>query len=109
MWLPQSTGSEAVEAAVKLARKWAYTRKMVPDGYADVLFTKGSTWGRSIAAGAIAEKTIGQNFGPHTPGLHNSVDYNDARAVERYLKSNPNCAAVIVEPIQSAAGVVIPK
>ena len=51
MFLPQSTGSEACEAAVKLARKWAYTRKGVQDGHAQVLFTGGS-WGKSISAGA---------------------------------------------------------
>ena len=85
MWLPQSTGSEACEAAVKLARKWAYTKKGVQDGHGDVLFTKGSSWGISIAAGATAEGSVADHFGPHTPGIH-SVEYNDARAVENYLK-----------------------
>lgn len=55
MLLPQSTGSEACEAAVKLARKWAYTKKGVPDGQANLLLTRGSSWGKSIAAGATAE------------------------------------------------------
>ena len=107
MLLPQSTGSEACEAAVKLARKWGYTAKGIPDGHASLLLTKGCSWGRSIAAGASADSARASNFGPHTPGFH-VVDYDDVQAVANHLESNPYCSAVMVEPIQSAAGTIIP-
>jgi len=74
-----------------------------------LLLTKGSSWGKSIAAGATADdKAFAKNFGPHTPGFH-TVDFNDIEAVSNYLESDPYCAAVMVEPIQSAAGTIIPE
>ena len=106
--LPSSSGVEAVETAVKLARRWGYEVKGVPHGKADVLFPKGCFWGRSIAAISGCDDPMRyRGFEPLAPGFP-LVNYNDLEDLENTLKNNPNICAYIVEPIQGEGGVIIP-
>lgn len=105
--LPMNTGVEACESAVKLARKWAYEVKGVPDGEAKVVFADGNFWGRSIAAvSASTDPSSFNHFGPYVPGFV-KIPYNDLVALENELQ-DPNVAAFMVEPIQGEAGVIVP-
>lgn len=106
--LPMNTGVEAGETAVKLARKWAYAVKGVPENKAKVVFAKENFWGRTL--GAISSSTDPSSyngFGPFMPGF-SLVPYNDLAALEAEI-SDPNTAAFMVEPIQGEAGVVVPN
>lgn len=103
-----SSGVEACEGAVKLARKWGHLVKGIPEDCAEVVLPTGVFWGRSItASGASSDPTRGKNLGPHTPGFP-LVPYNDLVALEAHLQSNPNVAAVMYEPIQGEAGTIVP-
>ncbi|CAB3402475.1 unnamed protein product [Caenorhabditis bovis] len=105
--LPMNTGVEACESAVKLARRWAYDVKGVPDNEAVVVFASDNFWGRSIAAiSASTDPDSYGRFGPFVPGFK-CVPYNDLKAVEEAVKDK-NVAAFMVEPIQGEAGVVLP-
>jgi len=106
--LPMNTGVEGGETAIKLARKWGYEVKGIPENQAEVLFAEGNFWGRTIAAISSSddEDSYG-NFGPYVP-LFKSIVYNDLDALEKALKANPNVCAFMVEPIQGEAGVVVP-
>ncbi|CAI4228999.1 unnamed protein product [Auanema sp. JU1783] len=105
--LPMNSGVEACDSAVKLARRWAYDVKGVPDGQAKVVFAKDNFWGRSIAAiSASTDPDSFARFGPYVPGFE-TVEYNNIAAVEKAI-SDPNVAAFMVEPIQGEAGVVVP-
>lgn len=104
--LPMNTGAEAVETAIKAARKWAYTRKGVPDGQAEILVFDQNFHGRTTTiVGFSSEEQYRGGFGPFTPGFR-ILPYGDAAAVERAI--GPNTAAVLVEPIQGEAGIVMP-
>ena len=105
--LPMNTGVEGGETAVKLARKWAYTVKGVPENQAQIVFAEGNFWGRTL--GAISSSTdpdCYEGFGPYMPG-YKLVPYNNLGALEKALE-DPNVAAFMVEPIQGEAGVVVP-
>lgn len=105
--LPMNSGVEAGETAVKLARKWAYLRKGIPNNQARIVFAKSNFWGRTLAAvSSSTDPSSYEGYGPYMPGFH-LVDYNDLAALEEELK-NPNTAAFMVEPIQGEAGVVVP-
>lgn len=105
--LPMNSGVEAGETAVKLARKWAYERKGVPENAAKVVFAKNNFWGRSLAAVSSSTDPLSyRNYGPYMPGFE-IVPYNDLVALEKSI-SDPNTAAFMVEPIQGEAGVVVP-
>jgi len=106
--LPMNTGVEGGETAIKLARKWGYEVKGIPENQAEVLFAEGNFWGRTIAAISSSddEDSYG-NFGPYVP-LFKNIVYNDLDALEKALKANPNVCAFMVEPIQGEAGVVVP-
>ncbi|GMS88857.1 hypothetical protein PENTCL1PPCAC_11032, partial [Pristionchus entomophagus] len=105
--LPMNSGVEACESAVKLARRWAYDVKGVPENKAKVVFAKDNFWGRSIAAiSASTDPDSYAGFGPFVPGFE-TVEYNDLKALEEAIK-DPNTAAFMVEPIQGEAGVVVP-
>ena len=107
--LPMNTGVEAAETSVKLARRWAYTVKGVPENQATVLFPKGNFWGRSIGAiSASSDPTSYSNFGPYVPNFE-KIEYNNINVLEEKLVSNPNIAAYMMEPIQGEAGVIIPS
>lgn len=103
-----NTGVEAGETAIKFARRWGYEVKGIPPHEAHVLFANGNFWGRTIAAcGSSDDPDRYNNFGPF--GLNfKLLDYNDADAFEREIKANPNVAAIMLEPIQGEACVVIP-
>ena len=108
-WLPASSGVEACEAAVKLARRWAYRAKGVAPDQARVLLLEGCFWGRSITAcGGSSDPRRHADFGPVTPGF-DIVAYDDPEAVERYLRETPECAAVMVEPVQGEGGTRVPR
>jgi len=106
--LPINTGVEAVETAIKLCRKWAYTKKGLRDNEAVIIFAKGNFHGRTLAAiSASDDPTSYKGFGPYVPGIQ-KIPYNDINALREAL-SQPNVAGFIVEPIQGEAGVVVPQ
>jgi len=106
MSLPMNSGAEAVETAVKLARKWAYQVKKVPRHQAEIIVAGGNFHGRTVTIISFStEPSYRDDFGPFTPGFV-VVDYGDAGAIEKAI--TPNTAAVMLEPIQGEAGVIIP-
>lgn len=105
--LPMNTGVEGGETAIKLARRWGYAVKGIPENQAKVIFAEGNFWGRTLAAISSSTDPSSYNgFGPFMPGF-GLVPYNDLAALETALQ-DPNVAAYMVEPIQGEAGVVIP-
>lgn len=105
--LPMNTGVEGGETAVKLARKWAYEVKKVPQNQAKIIFVTGNFWGRTLAAiSSSNDPASTTNFGPFMPG-YEIIPYNNLNALKESLK-DPNVAAFMVEPIQGEAGVVVP-
>ncbi|MGH8697079.1 MAG: ornithine--oxo-acid transaminase [Burkholderiales bacterium] len=104
--LPVNTGLEAVETALKTARKWAYKVKGVPDGRAEIIACEGNFHGRSIAiVGMSSEPQYRDGFGPFPPGFK-LVPFGDARALAQAI--TPHTAAFLVEPIQGERGIVVP-
>ncbi len=104
--LPMNTGAEAVETAIKAARKWAYTVKGVAEGKAEIIACTGNFHGRTIAIVAMSDEPQYQaGFGPF-PGGFRLVDYGDITSLERAI--TPNTAAFLVEPIQGEGGIIIP-
>lgn len=105
--LPMNTGVEADETALKLARRWAYDVKKVPENKAKLVFAKGNFMGRTLGViSASNDPSSYGGFGPFMPG-YELIDYNDLTALENAIK-DPNTAAFVVEPIQGEAGVVVP-
>ncbi len=106
--LPMNTGVEGGETAVKLARKWGYTVKGIPDNEAQMVFVDGNFWGRTLAAiSSSNDPSSYAGFGPYMTG-YLRIPYNDLNALEEVLKNNPNVAGFMFEPIQGEAGVVVP-
>jgi ornithine--oxo-acid transaminase len=104
--LPMNTGAEAVETAIKAARKWGYRHKGVPDERAEILVFNGNFHGRTTTiVGFSDEHQYRDGFGPFTPGF-TMLPYGDIDAVRKAM--NPNVVAVLVEPIQGESGIVIP-
>lgn len=104
--LPMNTGAEAVETALKAARKWAYTVKKVPENKAEIIACAGNFHGRTITI--VGMSTVPQykaGFGPFPAGL-NVIPYGDAEALEKAI--TPNTAAFLVEPIKGEGGIVVP-
>ena len=105
--LPMNTGVEGGETAIKLARRWGYAVKEIPENQAKVIFAEGNFWGRTLAAiSSSTDPSSYKGFGPYMPGF-GLVPYNDLAALETVLQ-DPTVAAFMVEPIQGEAGVVIP-
>lgn len=105
--LPMNTGAEAVETAMKLARKWGYEKKGIPSNQAKIVVCQNNFHGRTISIISASNDPIAtENFGPFTPGMV-SIRYNDINALSEVLKDN-NVAAFLVEPIQGEAGVYVP-
>jgi len=106
MALPMNTGAEAVETAIKLARKWGYVKKGIPANQAEIITAGNNFHGRTITIISFSTEPLYKDaFGPHTPGFV-TVPYGDAAVIERAI--TPNTAAVMLEPIQGEAGVVVP-
>jgi len=104
--LPMNSGAEAVESALKVARKWAYEVKGVADGAAEIIVCADNFHGRTISiVGFSTDPGARNHFGPFTPGFK-VVPYGDAAALEAAI--TPNTAAFLVEPIQGEAGVIVP-
>ncbi|RYY56340.1 MAG: ornithine--oxo-acid transaminase [Chitinophagaceae bacterium] len=105
--LPMNTGVEAVETAIKLARKWAYEVKGLPEGTAQVIVCDGNFHGRTTGVISFSnDESARKNFGPYLPGF-TSIPFNDAGALEHALAAE-NVAAFLFEPIQGEAGVLVP-
>ena len=105
--LPMNSGVEGGETSNKLARKWGYLKKGIPENKARILFAKGNFWGRTLAAISSSDDPLSyKDFGPYMPG-YDLIPYNDLDALELELK-DPNVCAFMVEPIQGEAGVVVP-
>jgi ornithine--oxo-acid transaminase len=104
--LPMNTGAEAVETALKAARKWAYDVKGVDEDDAEIIACEGNFHGRTLGAVALStEEQYRHGFGPFMPGVK-IVPFGDADALERAI--TPNTAAFILEPMQGEAGIRIP-
>lgn len=105
--LPMNTGVEGGETACKLARKWGYTVKKIPENQAKIVFVEGNFWGRTMAAiSSSTDPSSYSGFGPYMPG-YVIIPYNDVNALKTAL-ADPNVCAFMVEPIQGEAGVVVP-
>jgi len=105
--LPMNSGAEAVETAVKAARKWGYTVKGIPDGQADIIACSNNFHGRTITIVSFStDAQYRDGFGPFTPGF-TIIPYGDAKALIEAI--TPNTCAFLVEPIQGEAGIVIPQ
>jgi len=105
--LPMNTGVEGGETAIKLARRWGYNVKGIPENRAKILFAEGNFWGRTLAAiSSSTDPSSYHGFGPYMPGF-GLVPYNDLVALEKAFQDE-TVAAFMVEPIQGEAGVVIP-
>lgn len=106
MALPMNSGAEAVETAIKAARKWGYLEKGVADNQAEIIVCEGNFAGRTTTiVGFSSEPQYKEDFGPFTPGFV-LVPYGDAAALEAAI--TPNTVAFMVEPIQGEGGVVVP-
>ena len=107
--LPMNSGAEAVETALKLARKWAYQVKGVEENEAIIVTCNDNFHGRTISIISYStDENAKKEYGPYTPGFE-TINYNDTKALEDILKEKgKNIAAFLVEPIQGEAGVVVP-
>ncbi|MBS3742160.1 MAG: ornithine--oxo-acid transaminase [Candidatus Cloacimonetes bacterium] len=107
--LPMNTGAEAVETAIKLARKWGYEKKGIPHNKAKLVFCENNFHGRTTGViSASTDPTSYKNFGPFLPGIE-IIPYNDTEALEMILEEEgEEIAGFIVEPIQGEAGVYVP-
>ena len=103
-----NTGVEGGETACKLARKWGYTKKGIPENQAKIIFAEGNFWGRTLSAVSSSTDPSSYNgFGPFMPGFK-VIPYDDLNSLEKIL-ADPTVCAFMVEPIQGEAGVVVPK
>ena len=106
--LPSNTGAEAVEAAIKITRKWGYTKKNIPENQAEIIVCEQNFHGRtSTIISFSSDPGSRQHFGPHASGFI-SIPYNDIETLEKTLQNHPNVAGFLVEPIQGEAGVYTP-
>jgi len=104
--LPMNSGAEAVETAIKIARKWAYQKKGIPQDRAEIIACSNNFHGRTITLISFSSEPLyRKDFGPFTPGFI-TVPYGDTVALEAAM--NPYTAAFLVEPIQAEAGINIP-
>ena len=107
--LPSNTGAEAVEAAIKISRKWGYTQKNIPENKAEIIVCSQNFHGRTSTIISFSSDPGSKNhFGPHASGFI-TIPYNDIEALESILETHPNIAGFLVEPIQGEAGVYTPN
>ncbi|WP_203334416.1 ornithine--oxo-acid transaminase [Planococcus beigongshangi] len=106
MALPMNTGAEAVETAIKAARRWAYDVKGVEENKAEIIACEGNFHGRTMTAVSLSsDPDYRKGFGPMLPGI-NIVPFGDLEALKNAI--TPNTAAFLIEPIQGEAGIIIP-
>ncbi|SFJ10111.1 ornithine--oxo-acid transaminase [Thermoflavimicrobium dichotomicum] len=106
MVLPMNTGAEAVETAVKAARRWAYDVKKIPDNQAEIIVCENNFHGRTTTVISFSsDDEYKRGFGPFTPGFK-IIPYGDIEALKQAI--TPNTAAFMLEPIQGEAGVIVP-
>jgi len=106
MALPMNSGAEAVETAVKAARKWGYQLKRIPDGKAEIIVCSNNFHGRTVTIVSFStDEQYRDGFGPFTPGFK-VIPFGDAKALRQAI--TPNTCAFLVEPIQGEAGIIIP-
>jgi ornithine--oxo-acid transaminase len=107
--LPMNTGAEAVETALKLARKWGYEVKGIPENKLQIVVCKNNFHGRTTTIISFSNDPVARkNFGPYTQGFI-KIEYDNLQALKEVLESNQNIAAFLVEPIQGEAGVYVPS
>ena len=107
--LPMNTGAEAVETALKLARKWAYEVKGIDENKAEIIVCENNFHGRTTTIISFSNDPVARkNFGPYTNGFV-KIEYDNLEALKIALESNKNVAAFLVEPIQGEAGVYVPS
>jgi len=106
--LPMNSGAEAVETAIKLCRKFAYEKKGIAENKAEIIVCENNFHGRTTTIISFSnDEDARKNFGPYTDGFI-KIEYDNLEALENVLKSNPNVAGFLVEPIQGEAGVYVP-
>ena len=106
MALPMNSGAEAVETAIKAARRWPYLSKKIESNKAEIIVADGNFHGRTTTIISFSSDANSKNdFGPHTPGFV-SVEFGSAKAIEQAI--NENTAAVLIEPIQGEGGIIVP-
>jgi len=106
MALPMNSGAEAVETAIKAARRWAYRSKKIENNKAEIIVADGNFHGRTTTIISFSSDANSKDdFGPHTPGFV-SVEYGSSKAIEEAI--NENTAAVLIEPIQGEGGIIVP-
>ncbi|WEW59726.1 ornithine aminotransferase [Emydomyces testavorans] len=116
MVLPMNTGAEAVETGIKIARKWGYKVKGIPQNEAIVLSVENNFHGRTVTISMSTDPESRDNYGPYLPnvgstipGTNKVIKYNDKQALrEAFEAAGPKIAAFLVEPIQGEAGIVVP-
>ncbi len=107
--LPMNTGAEAVETALKLARKWAYEVKGINENKAEIIVCENNFHGRTTTIISFSNDPVARkNFGPYTKGFI-KIEYDNLQELQEALENNPNVAAFLVEPIQGEAGVYVPS
>lgn len=105
--IPANSGAEAVETAIKMARKWGYEKKKIPAGQVKIVVCENNFHGRTISVISFSsDPDATRNFGPFTPG-YETIPFNDTKALEAAV-SDKNVAAFLVEPIQGEAGIFVP-
>ncbi|HYG98526.1 MAG TPA: ornithine--oxo-acid transaminase [Terriglobales bacterium] len=106
-FLPMNSGAEAVETAVKTARKWGYKIKGIPDGKAEIIVCSNNFHGRTVTVVSFStDEQYRDGFGPFTPGFK-VIPFGDTKALREAI--TPNTCAFLVEPIQGEAGIIIPR
>lgn len=104
--LPMNTGAEAVETAIKAARRWGHERKGIPEGQAEIIVCEGNFHGRTVTITSFSsEESYKSGFGPFTPGFR-VVPYGDIEALKKAI--HEHTAALLIEPIQGEAGIIVP-
>ena len=107
--LPMNTGAEAVETALKIARKWAYEVKGIDENKAEIIVCENNFHGRTTTIISFSNDSVARkNFGPYTKGFL-KIEYDNLEALQKTLESSTNIAAFLVEPIQGEAGVYVPS
>ncbi|WP_299670160.1 ornithine--oxo-acid transaminase [uncultured Polaribacter sp.] len=107
--LPMNTGAEAVETALKIARKWAYEVKGIEENKAEIIVCENNFHGRTTTIISFSNDPVARkNFGPYTKGFI-KIEYDNLQQLQEVLESGNNIAAFLVEPIQGEAGVFVPS